>query len=160
MSILRRPETSGTNYLAPRRHVQNNGDHVLENLSEDTPRTSGHYCSSGSRHKSAFILADCESSCAHKCRPQILDPSSIAPHFFFTFICLRATSLSYDVAHRTIRSWRQNSFGCFSRWPWNTLRNGMCGGACCRKEWGGEAFSSIFTTDTRSWSIPDWGVIL
>jgi hypothetical protein len=23
-----------------------------------------------------------------------------------------------------------------------------------------KAFSSIFTTDTRSWSIPDWGVIL
>jgi hypothetical protein len=45
------------------------------------------------------------------------------------------------------------------RWPWNTLRNRVCGVACCRKEWG-EAFSSIFTTDTKSWSIPDWGVIL
>jgi hypothetical protein len=45
---------------------------------------------------------------------------------FLTFICLRATLLSYDVAHRTVRSWRQNSFGCFSRWPWNTLRNRMC----------------------------------
>jgi hypothetical protein len=73
-----------------------------------------------------------------------------------TFICLRATSLSYDVAHRTVRSWHQNSFGCFSRWPWNTLCNRMCGVACCRKEWG-EAFSSIFTTDTKLWSIPDWG---
>jgi hypothetical protein len=52
-----------------------------------------------------------------------------------TFICFRAT-LSYDVAHRTVSSWRQNSFGCFSRWPWNTLRNCMCGVACCRKEWG------------------------
>jgi hypothetical protein len=55
---------------------------------------------------------------------------------FFTFICLRATSLSYDVAHRTVRSWRQNAFGCFSRWPWNTLGNRMCCVACCRKEWG------------------------
>jgi hypothetical protein len=55
-----------------------------------------------------------------------------------------------------VRSWRQNSFGCFSRRPWNTLRNCMCGVACCRKEWG-EAFSNIFTTDTKSWSIPDWG---
>jgi hypothetical protein len=24
----------------------------------------------------------------------------------------------------------------FSRWPWNTLRNCVCGVACCRKEWG------------------------
>jgi hypothetical protein len=56
-------------------------------------------------------------------------------HWILTFICLRATTLSYDVAHRTVRSWRQNSFGCFSRWPWNTLRNYMCGVACCRKEW-------------------------
>jgi hypothetical protein len=23
-----------------------------------------------------------------------------------------------------------------SRWPWNTLRNYMCGVTCCRKEWG------------------------
>jgi glycerol-3-phosphate O-acyltransferase len=30
-----------------------------------------------------------------------------------TFICLRATTLSCDVAHRTVRSWRQKSFGCF-----------------------------------------------
>jgi hypothetical protein len=30
-----------------------------------------------------------------------------------TFICLRATTLSYDVAHRTVRSWRQNSFHRF-----------------------------------------------
>jgi hypothetical protein len=44
-----------------------------------------------------------------------------------TFICLRATTLSYDVAHRTVRSWRQKSFDCFSRWLWNTLRNYMCG---------------------------------
>jgi hypothetical protein len=51
-----------------------------------------------------------------------------------TFICLRAT-LPYDVAHRVVRSWRQNSFGCFSRWPWNTLRNRMCGVACSRMEW-------------------------
>jgi hypothetical protein len=72
-----------------------------------------------------------------------------------TFICLRATSLSYDVAHWAVRSWRQNSFRFFSRWPWNTLSNSMCGVACCRKEWG-EAFSSIFTTDTRSWSILDY----
>jgi hypothetical protein len=80
-------------------------------------------------------------------------------HFILTFICLRAT-FSYDLAHRAVRSWRHNSFCCFSqRWPWNTLRNHMCGVACCSKEWG-EAFSSIFTTDTRSWSIPDWGVIL
>jgi hypothetical protein len=56
-----------------------------------------------------------------------------------TFICLRVTTLSYDVAHRTVRSWRQNSFDCFSRWPWNTLRNYMCGVPCCRKEWGGSA---------------------
>jgi hypothetical protein len=79
--------------------------------------------------------------------------------YILTFICLRATLLSYDFAHRAVRSWCQNSFDCFSRWPWNTLRNPMCGVACCRKEWG-EAFSSIFTTDTRSWSIPDWEVIL
>jgi hypothetical protein len=45
--------------------------------------------------------------------------------FFFTFICLWATTLSYDAAHRTVRSWCQNSFDCFSRWPWNTLRNYM-----------------------------------
>jgi hypothetical protein len=43
-----------------------------------------------------------------------------------TFICLRGTTLSYDVAHRTVRSWRQNSFDWFSRWPRNTLRNRMC----------------------------------
>jgi hypothetical protein len=42
--------------------------------------------------------------------------------------------MSYDVAHRTVR--RQNTFGWFSRWPWNTLRNYMCGVACCRKERG------------------------
>lgn len=36
------PRNFGKNYLAPRRHVQNNGDHVLENLSEDSPRTNGH----------------------------------------------------------------------------------------------------------------------
>jgi hypothetical protein len=57
-------------------------------------------------------------------------------HNFLTFIFLRATALSYDVPHRTVRSWRQNSFGCFSRWPWNKLRNYMFGVACCRKEWG------------------------
>jgi hypothetical protein len=57
---------------------------------------------------------------------------------FLTFICLRDTLLSYDVAHRAVRSWRQNSFRCFSqRWPWNTLHNRMCGVACCRKEGGG-----------------------
>jgi hypothetical protein len=60
-----------------------------------------------------------------------------------TLICLRATTLSYDVAHRTVRSWRQNSFVCFSRWPWNTLHNRMCGVACCRKEWGG-SFQQYF----------------
>jgi hypothetical protein len=76
-----------------------------------------------------------------------------------TFICLRATSLSYDVAHRNVRSWRQNSFRCFSRWPWNTLRNRIVVSLVAGRS-GGEAFSSIFTTDTRSWSIPDWGVIL
>jgi hypothetical protein len=59
-----------------------------------------------------------------------------------TFICLRATFLSYDVAHPAVRSWRQNSFRCFSRWPWNVLRNRMCGDACCRKEWG--KFSAVF----------------
>jgi hypothetical protein len=59
-----------------------------------------------------------------------------------TFICIRAT-LSYDVAHRAVRSWRQNSFGCFLRWPWNTLRNRMCGVACCRKEWGGSEIMII-----------------
>jgi hypothetical protein len=53
-----------------------------------------------------------------------------------TFICLRSTTLSYDIAHRTIRSWRQNSFDWFSRWLWNTLRNYMSGVVCCRKEWG------------------------
>jgi hypothetical protein len=37
MSTLLRLETSGTNNPAPRRHVQNNGDHVQETLSEDTP---------------------------------------------------------------------------------------------------------------------------
>jgi hypothetical protein len=63
-------------------------------------------------------------------------PPIIGHSVLLTFICLRATSLSYGVAHRTVRSWRQNSFGCFSRWPWNTLRNRMCGVACCRKVWG------------------------
>jgi hypothetical protein len=43
-----------------------------------------------------------------------------------TIICLTATTLSYDVAQRKVRSWRQNSFDWFSRWPWNTLRNRMC----------------------------------
>jgi hypothetical protein len=43
-----------------------------------------------------------------------------------TFMCLRGTTLSYDVAHRTVRSWRHNSFDWFSCWPWNTLRNRMC----------------------------------
>jgi hypothetical protein len=62
---------------------------------------------------------------------------------FFTFIFLRATSLSYDVAHRTVRSWRQNSFRYFLRWPWNTLSNRMCGVTCCRKEWGG-SFQQYF----------------
>jgi hypothetical protein len=56
-----------------------------------------------------------------------------------TFICLRATTLSYDVAHRTVRSWRQNLFDCFSRWPWNTLHNYMFGVDYCRKEWGESA---------------------
>jgi hypothetical protein len=64
--------------------------------------------------------------------------------FLLTFICLRATTLSYDVAHRTVRSWRQNSFGCFSHWPWNTLRNYMCGVACCRKEWGEALYDEAY----------------
>jgi hypothetical protein len=55
--------------------------------------------------------------------------------FFLTFICLRATTLSYDVAHRTVRSWRQNSFDCF-RVDLVTRYVTMCGVACCRKEWG------------------------
>jgi hypothetical protein len=56
--------------------------------------------------------------------PPPRNPSS--PVRNLTFICLRDTTLSYDVAHRTVRSWRQNSFDWFSRWPWNTLRNRMC----------------------------------
>jgi hypothetical protein len=56
-----------------------------------------------------------------------------------TFICLRATTLSYDVAHRTVRSWRQNSFDCLSRWPWNTLRNHMCGVSLVAGRSGGSA---------------------
>jgi hypothetical protein len=56
-----------------------------------------------------------------------------------TFICLRATTLSYDVAHRTVRSWRQNSFDWFSRWPWNTLCNYMCGVSLVAGRCGGSA---------------------
>jgi hypothetical protein len=74
----------------------------------------------------------------------------------FTFICLRAT-LSYDVAHRAVRSWRQNSFGCFSRWPWNTLRNRMCGVDCCGKEWGG---SEIMIVDAIRWGAWYYTVVL
>jgi hypothetical protein len=62
--------------------------------------------------------------------------TAVVESLILAFICLRATTLSDDVAHRTVRSWRQNSFGCFSRWPLNTLRIYMCGVACCRKEWG------------------------
>jgi hypothetical protein len=69
---------------------------------------------------------------------------------FLTFICLRAT-LSYDVAHRIVRSWRQNSFGCFLRWPWNTLRNRMCGVACCRKEWGKRDDNKRYTMRRGLW---------
>jgi hypothetical protein len=50
--------------------------------------------------------------------------------------CVRASTLSYVVAHSKVRSWRQNSFDWFSRWPWNTLRNYKFGVSCCRKEWG------------------------
>jgi hypothetical protein len=46
--------------------------------------------------------------------------------------------ISYDLAHRT--------FTVPSSWHHTMNKN--------------KAFSSIFTTDTRSWSIPDWGVIL
>ena len=82
MNVLRRLETSGSNYLAPLRHVQNDGDHVLETLPEDTPRTSGRYCITGCRHNFAFIVADCETSCADKFRPQLRDPSSKVLFFF------------------------------------------------------------------------------
>jgi hypothetical protein len=59
--------------------------------------------------------------------------------FVLTFICLRATTLSYDVAHRTVRSWRQNAFDCFSRWPWNTLCNCTCGVSLVAGRSGGSA---------------------
>jgi hypothetical protein len=59
--------------------------------------------------------------------------------WFLTFICLRATTLSYDVAHGTVRSWRQNSFDSFSRWPWNTLRNYMCRVSLVEGKSGGSA---------------------
>jgi hypothetical protein len=58
-----------------------------------------------------------------------------------TFICLRATTLSYDVAHQTVRSWRQNSFNCFSRWPWNTLRNYMCDVSLVAGKSGGKRYT-------------------
>jgi hypothetical protein len=58
-----------------------------------------------------------------------------------TFICLRATILSYDVAHRAVRSWRQNSFGCFSHWPWNTLRNYICGVSLVAGRSGGKRYT-------------------
>jgi hypothetical protein len=52
----------------------------------------------------------------------------------------RGTTLSYDVAHRTVRSWRQNSFDWFSRWLWNTLRNYMCGVSLVAGRSGGKAY--------------------
>jgi hypothetical protein len=54
-----------------------------------------------------------------------------------TFICLRETTLSYD-AYRTVRSWRQNLFDWFSRWPWNTLCN------CVLQEGVGGSFQQYF----------------
>jgi hypothetical protein len=78
-------------------------------------------------------------------------------NLFLTFICLRAT-LSYDLARRAVRSWRQNSFRCFSqRWPWNTLRNLMCGVACCRKEWGG---SEIMIINAIRWGAWYYSIVL
>jgi hypothetical protein len=65
-------------------------------------------------------------------------------HFFILFkfysdiYMSKGTTLPYDVAYRTVRSWRQNSFDWFSRWPWNTLRNRMC----VEKEWG--KLSAVF----------------
>jgi hypothetical protein len=62
--------------------------------------------------------------------------------FCFDIYMSKGALLSYDVAHRTVRPWRQNSFRCFLHWPWNTLRNRVCGVACCRKEWG--KLSAVF----------------
>jgi hypothetical protein len=62
--------------------------------------------------------------------------------YLLTCICLSSGVYSvwpWDLASSTVILWRQKSFGCFSqRWPWNTLRNRMCGVACCRKELGGK----------------------
>jgi hypothetical protein len=66
---------------------------------------------------------------------------------FLTCICLSSGVYSvwpWDLASRTVILWRQNSSRFFSqRWPWNTLRNRMCGVACCRKEWGGSEIMII-----------------
>jgi hypothetical protein len=93
--------------------------------------------------------------------------------FTLTFIRLRATTLSYDFAHRTVRSWRQNSFGCLcvdlgTRYVTIcvvSLVAGRSGGEALYDEahgarivgWGvgkqwreKKVFSSIFTTDTKS----------
>jgi hypothetical protein len=61
-----------------------------------------------------------------------------------TFICLRRSYISYELASRTVRSWRQNSVRCFSQcWPWNALRNRMCCGACCGRSGRREIINAI-----------------
>jgi hypothetical protein len=57
-------------------------------------------------------------------------------HIFTTIDIYMSTGYIVWRCSPSVRLWRQNSFGCFSRWRWNTLRNCMCGVACCRKAWG------------------------
>jgi hypothetical protein len=89
--------------------------------------------------------------------------------FFLTFICLRWSYIPYDLASRTVRSWRQNSVLCFSQcWPWNALRNRMFGGACCGKSGGREIiinavrwgawYYSIMLNACRVTSMADTGI--
>jgi hypothetical protein len=73
-----------------------------------------------------------------------------------TFICLRRSYISYELASRTVRSWRQNSIRCFSQyWPWNALRNRICGGACC----GGSGGREIIINAIR-WGAWYYSIVL
>jgi hypothetical protein len=57
--------------------------------------------------------------------------------------------ISYDLAHRTEFVTSRSAHRTFTvSSSWRHIMNKK------------KAFSGIFTTDTKSWSIPDWGVIV
>jgi hypothetical protein len=101
-----------------------------------------------------YVLYDRHSRMARDTRPVHLTAASKQ---LFDIYMSKDTSLSYDVAHRTVRSWRQNLFDWFSRWPWNTLRNRMCvagrSGRGSFQQYFYNRYKIVVYTGLRSYSI-------